>query len=103
MKKIIQLIRSSGRGVIVLLLLSAVYPCAAGKLQQITIVSDARPGAPAQHGLDKLTAALTGKHIAFEKVNTVKEATAKQIIVAGLAAGDGAAATLLKAAHHSVP
>ena len=86
---------------------------------RVTIVCDARPGTPVAHGLAKITEALTAKHIAFEKVGTLKEAMGTLVIVAGVSGspadadrsgnsmagglGSAEAVRLLKASHHPVP
>jgi hypothetical protein len=62
----------------------------------VSIVADNRPGPPVAHGLDKLTSALRDKGVSFEKVASLDKAGGKFIIIAGLAAGDGPAARLLK-------
>ncbi|HMH23662.1 MAG TPA: hypothetical protein VK563_17870 [Puia sp.] len=67
----------------------------------ISIVTDAA-SATAQHGLDKLTAALTEKHISYEKVSGPGQAKGKYLLIAGLADDNGPAANLLTAGHHPV-
>ncbi|MEJ7829608.1 MAG: hypothetical protein WKF91_15470, partial [Segetibacter sp.] len=69
----------------------------------ISIVTDKAPGLPVMHGLDKLTAALAKKNIAFEKVQSLNQAQGKTLIIAGLSKGEGNAAALLKSANHVVP
>lgn len=70
---------------------------------KISIVTDNQPGIPVQHGLTKLTAALTTKNIGFENVGSLKEAKGEVIIVAGLSTGEGEASNLLKEGNHTVP
>jgi hypothetical protein len=69
----------------------------------ISIVTDKAPGLPVMHGLEKLTAALAKKNIAFEKVQSLNQAQGKTLIIAGLSKGEGGAAALLKSANHVVP
>ena len=69
----------------------------------VSVVTDKAPGPAAAHGLGKLTAALRAKGIACEMAGSLGEARGKFLIVAGLAAGDGPAARLLKAGNHPVP
>lgn len=69
----------------------------------ISIVTDRAPGLPVMHGLDKLTAALAKKNIAFEKVQSLNQAQGKTLIMAGLSKGEGSAAALLKSVNHVVP
>jgi hypothetical protein len=69
---------------------------------EISVVTDDAPGAPAIHGLDKLTATLIAKHISFEKVTSLGQAKGKYLLVTGLGWGNGAAAGLLKTSSHSV-
>jgi len=84
----------------ILVIVSPVYASLA--YPQVSIVTDHSPGLPAKHGLNKLTEALSKKHISFEKVVSLKEAHGKTIIVTGLSNGDGVAAELLKAGVHSL-
>lgn len=70
---------------------------------QVTIVCDPSTGTAAAHGIDQLTSALISKHISVNKVNSLQEATTAQILVAGLADGEGAAAQLLKKERHALP
>ena len=82
------------------------FICLANNLaaqQQITIVTDEAPGDPVTHGLDKLVAALQQKDIVVEKVRSLKEAHAGQVIVTGLSEGAGAAAQLLQLGKRGVP
>jgi len=82
------------------------FICLANNLaaqQQITIVTDEAPGDPVTHGLDKLVAALQQKDIVVEKVRSLKEAHAGQVIVTGLSEGAGAAAQLLQLGKRAVP
>ena len=48
---------------------------------QVSIITDEAPGNPVRHGINKLTEALNQKHIGFEKVKSVADAKAKQVIV----------------------
>lgn len=74
-----------------------------GKTPFISIVTDNQPGIPVQHGLTKLTEALSSKNISFKKVGSLKEAKGEVIIVAGLSTGEGEASNLLKEGNHTVP
>jgi hypothetical protein len=69
----------------------------------ISIVTAPAPGQAAEHGLEKIIAALKDKQVSFETANTLDAAKGKMLIVAGLANGDGFAATLLKLSRPSVP
>ena len=69
----------------------------------VSLVTESTPGKPVLHGLTKLTEALTAKHIAFERVASVDNASGKLVIVAGLSAGNSVVANLLKEANHPVP
>jgi hypothetical protein len=92
---------------VVAILSVILFICPAGSFAttgpQVTIVHDEKPGAPVQHGLNQLMAALEAKHISFEQTTTLQKATAPQVIVAGLSAGEGAAAMLLAKGNHAVP
>ena len=74
-----------------------------GKTPLISIVTDNQPGISVQHGLTKLTEALSTKNISYEKVGLLKEAKGEVIIVAGLSTGKGEASNLLKEGKHAVP
>ncbi len=74
-----------------------------GQNPVLSIVTDKQPGPPAQHGLAKLTEALSAKGISFEQVGSVRAARGKWLLVTGLANGDGPAAQILKAGKHTVP
>lgn len=74
-----------------------------GKNPAISIVSENNLEKTVQHGLTKLTEALTSKNITFEEVKSLKEAKGEWIIVAGLSNDDGETAKLLKAGTHVVP
>jgi len=76
---------------------------AGGQSLQVTIVTDAAPGAPVMHGINKMMAALQEKNIEVKKVSTISGATGGQLIIAGLSAGDGAAAQYVKAGKRIVP
>ena len=68
----------------------------------ISIIIDDTAGVSTLHGLEKLTASLTSRHIDYEKITDPRQARGKYLMVAGLAYGNGTAATLLKAAGHPV-
>ncbi len=69
----------------------------------LSIVTDKQSGAPAKHGLTKLTEALQAKGISYEQVGSVRAARGKWILVTGLANGAGPAAQACKAGKHNVP
>lgn len=74
---------------------------AAPETPDVSVIMDKIPGAAAMHGLAKVTAALEAKRISVEKVSSMEQAHGKLVLVAGLAAGEGVAARLLK--NHRVP
>ena len=76
---------------------------AAPEIPEVSIISDQLAGAAVAHGLTKVTDALRAKKVSFENVATVGQARGKVVLVAGLATGTGAAATLLKTGNHPVP
>jgi len=85
-------------------ILAAGIPCAAPAEEPVvSVVTDKSPGPAAAHGLAKLLAALRAKDIPSEKTDSLGNARAKLIVVAGLAAGDGPASRLLKSANHPFP
>lgn len=88
---------------VVLLLCLIEVGHAAGVAPEISIITDQTPGIMVQHGVKKLTDALTAKKISFEKVASLQEAKGKWVIVAGLSTGDGAASKLLKDGNQDVP
>jgi len=69
----------------------------------ISIVANPSSGEIAQHGMEKITAALKEKQITFETVSQLDTAKGKLLLVAGLSTGDELIATLLKLSHQSVP
>ena len=87
---------------LILVFLSLLNFTLIGKTPLISIVTDNQPGISVQHGLAKLTEALSSKNISFEKVGSSKEAKGEVIIVAGLSTGKGEGAQLLKAGNHIV-
>src|SRR5258708_4178092 len=92
---------------LVLILLLNLHLTAVGKpaetsVPEISICTDTIIGVPVRHGLDKLSSVLASKHISFEKVSSPDKARGNYLLVAGLAYGNGAAATLLKAGGHSI-
>ncbi|HWS00963.1 MAG TPA: hypothetical protein VN249_10135 [Prolixibacteraceae bacterium] len=88
---------------VVLLLCSFQVGHAAGVVPEISIITDQSPGVMVQHGIVKLTDALTAKKISFEKVASLQKARGKLVVVAGLSNGDGTASELLKSGNQSVP
>ncbi|HEY4289209.1 MAG TPA: hypothetical protein VGN00_19040 [Puia sp.] len=68
---------------------------------EISIITDEMPGPVALHGLEKLTALLTSRHITFEKLSKAAGARGKYLLIAGLSEGGGIAARWLKAVHQS--
>src|SRR5450631_4735764 len=66
----------------------------AGPGPEISIVTDDTAGVSALHGLEKLTTSLTSRHIGYEKITDPRQARGKYLLAAGLAYGNGTAATL---------
>jgi hypothetical protein len=70
----------------------------------ISLVTDPSAGEPAKHGAEKLMAALSGRHIAFEQVHSLQKAQGNTVIVAGLASDHALFADeSLKAFRESIP
>ena len=69
----------------------------------ISIVIDPASGQEAEHGLEKIIAALKEKQISFERVNTLEAAKGKMLIVAGLAGDQRIFTTPFKTFCQSVP
>src|SRR5450759_5968136 len=94
---------------LLLLILAISSGCASAQTQTgapspiISIVTDPAPGQAAEHGLEKIIAALKDKQVSFETAKTLDDAKGKMLIVAGLANVGGSAANLLKLSHKSVP
>jgi hypothetical protein len=86
-----------------LLLVISLNGLAVKKIPEISIITDKEPGVTALHGLTKLTDALRGKKITFEKVESLKDAHGKMVIVAGLCNESGTASKLLRAGNHTLP
>lgn len=88
---------------LLLVLLLCSFSCMyAQGLPQVSVITDEKPGAPVLHAIDKLTGALSARHIVFEKVRTIKEAKASQVIVAGIDGAAGTGSDLVKNAAHPV-
>jgi hypothetical protein len=85
------------------ILLSSLNCFAINVTPEVSIVTDKSPGISFLHGLTKLTNSLQAKNITFEKAVSLSEAKGKLIIVAGLSAGDGEAAKIMKAGNHIIP
>ena len=69
----------------------------------VSIIADSAPGQPAQHGIDKIIAALKDKQVSFETVNTLDYAKGKMLIVAGLASDQKLFSASLNKICQSVP
>jgi hypothetical protein len=69
----------------------------------VSLVTDLGPAAPANHGLEKIMAALRAKNIACEQVRAAEAARGNVLVFLGLADGGGAAAQLLKAGNPPKP
>ncbi len=68
----------------------------------VSIITDAQPGPVALQGLAKLTKALEAKHISFEQITSTQNAKGRQVLITGLAYGNGAAASILKMSKPAV-
>jgi hypothetical protein len=74
-----------------LVVLAIGFGCASNQAQTatpapvISIVTDLTPGQTAEHGLEKIIAALKDRHIPFDTVGSPDDARGKMLIVAGLA------------------
>src|SRR5262249_30768513 len=66
----------------------------------ISIITDEAPGGVAAYGLGKLTALLSSRNIAFERLTQPRQAKGKYLLIAGLSEGNGAAAQWLRTAGH---
>ncbi|WP_097128659.1 hypothetical protein [Spirosoma fluviale] len=88
---------------LIIILITGCYGYVSGETPEVSIISDQKQAAAITHGLTKVTEALTAKHISFENVASIGQARGKAVIVAGLAAGEGKAATLLKAGNRPIP
>lgn len=62
---------------------------------RVSLITDAKPGLAAQHGLKQLKEALQSKKVFVEEAGSVEAAKGNVVIAAGL--GTGAMATLLQA------
>lgn len=69
----------------------------------LSLVSDSDPGPAAQHGLNKIVAALKTKNIATERAATPEAAQRRIVILTGLASGSGAAARAVQKLGIPVP
>ena len=69
----------------------------------VSIVTDAATGKGANHGLEKLTAALRAKNVSYELTVSLDNVRGNFLLVVGLATDEGPAARLLKAGNHPLP
>jgi hypothetical protein len=69
----------------------------------VSIVTGSLAGQAAQHGIEKIIAALQDRRVSFEQVKTMDEAKGKMLIVAGLASDQKLFTTSLKQFCQSVP
>jgi hypothetical protein len=83
--------------------LSAWNVSAKNDIPDVSIVTGKLIAASVWNGINTLTEALENKELSYEKVNSIKDATGRLIIVVGPAYQAGEAAELLKAAGHNVP
>ena len=70
---------------------------------KVSIVTDPAPGLAARHGIAELKSALERQHAACEEVRSAAKARGQILVMAGLAAGDGAAAQLRQNLGESAP
>jgi hypothetical protein len=103
-----RLCRSSGR-LILLLPIWFAFGCfvavrkAAGDEPLVSLVTDTALRPAAAHGAAKILAVLADKGVPVEKAASLDEAHGKLLIMAGLASGEGRAATFLRTATNSLP
>src|SRR5262245_16725502 len=62
----------------------------------VSVITDVAPGPAARHGLNTLIAALKAKGVTVEQTDSLETAHGTMLLVAGRAAGAGAAVALLK-------
>lgn len=70
---------------------------------KISIVTDSAPGRATRHGLTKLAGALEASRRVVQQTDELRQADGTLVVLAGLAAGPGAAATCLKEIGDAVP
>ncbi|MDA2926422.1 hypothetical protein MYX78_04180 [Acidobacteria bacterium AH-259-G07] len=70
---------------------------------KVSLIPDTTAGPPVQHGLRKMKLALQEKGVSIEEVTGLQAAQGDILIAAGLAAGSGAAAQLLRSSGISPP
>jgi hypothetical protein len=70
---------------------------------ELSVVTDQKPGLAVRHGLRKVTDALRARRVLFEEIKSIAQARGKIILVAGLGAGGGTAAQLLKTGSRPAP
>jgi hypothetical protein len=69
---------------------------------RISLIQDPAAAAPARHGFDQLKAALTARGIRYEEVPSLAAAQGQILVVAGLPANHGPAASAMDALHVTV-
>jgi len=89
--------------VILLLLILNINSFAADLKPTISLIPDKTLSITASIGLRKLTEALDAKNVTYENTESIQEAHAKIVIVAGSSAMSGLAAELLKSNNIDVP
>ena len=77
--------------------------CTLLRSPEVSIVTNDPSNELREHGIQKISDALTSKKISFEQVKTLEAATADIVIVAGKATGNGLAAQLLTESGRTIP
>ena len=88
---------------LIAVLMCGIHCRAVAEAPVVSVVADSRLGPPAAHGLEKLLRALHDNGIACEQAASVDKAGGRFLVFAGLAAGDGPAARLLKSEKVPLP
>ena len=88
--------------VIWLLLTIKIAAFTGDQLPVISIITDESIGCPVKHGLASLTSSLDKQKIPWEKVDFIKNARGKTLLVVGLFSGSGTAARLARDSNQPV-
>ena len=88
--------------VIWLLLTIKIAAFTGDQLPVISIITDESIGSPVKHGLASLTSSLDKQKIPWEKVDFIKNARGKTLLVVGLFSGSGTAARLARDSNQPV-
>ena len=85
------------------IVLGAGVVCRAADAEDVSLIFDTAPSAPALHGVEKLLLALQDKQVSIQQADSLDSATGKTLLISGVVGKNGPAEQMLKAANHALP